>query len=76
MVKNITAGNKTDELQQFVEANNQQILALYETKLDNKIANSQYKLNGFHTPLIRHRNRHGGGEAIYIHTSLPFQRLN
>ena len=27
-------------------------------------------------PLTRHRDRHGGGVAIYIHKSLPFQRMN
>ena len=47
-----------------------------ETKLINDIATSLYRLNGYHAPLTRHRDRHGGGVAIYIHKSLPFQRQN
>ena len=73
-INSITAVNKLDELQQYVDTHNVQILALTETKLINDIATSQYKLHNFHAPLTRHRDRHGGGVAIYIHKSLPFQR--
>ena len=72
----ITAENKIDELQQFVDINNIKILALTENKLGDNIPTSQYKLTGFHAPLTKHRNRHGGGVAIYVHSSLPFERLN
>ena len=34
------------------------------------------RLNGFHNPFTRHRNRHGGGVALYAHSSLPIKRLN
>ena len=74
-INSITAENKIDELQQFTERNNVKILAASETKLDDKIAKSLYTLEGFHTPLTRHRDRHGGGVAIYVHKSLPYQRL-
>ena len=40
------------------------------------ILTNQYKLTGFHTPLTKHRNRPGGGVAVYIHSSLPFERLS
>ena len=74
-INSITSANRLDELQQYVDINNIHILALTETKLGKETATSQYKLHGFHSPLTRHRNRHGGGVAIYIRNTLPFQRL-
>ena len=44
--------------------------------MNNEIASSQYTLQGFHAPLTRHRDRHGGGVAIYVHKSIPFQRVH
>ena len=74
-INSITAGTKRDELENFVDVNNIKILGLSETKLDDQIHPSLYKLKAFHTPLIRHRNRHGGGVALYFHTSLAMTRL-
>ena len=45
------------------------------TKLDETISPSLYKLDGYHTPFTRHRNRNGGGVALYSHASLPIKRL-
>ena len=75
-INSITSANKIDELEQFVMTNNVKILALTETKLDRTVADSQYSINDFHPPLTRHRTRHGGGVALYVHKSLPVQRLS
>ena len=48
-----------------------------ETKLDDRIHPSLYKIKNFHTPpppFTRHRNRRGG-IASYFHTSLAANRL-
>ena len=74
-INSVTAENKIDELHQFVETNNIEILALTETKLDNTVADNLYSLSGFHSPIVKHRTRNGGGVALYIHKSLPFQKL-
>ena len=74
-INSITAPGKFDELQQFVDNNNVNILALSETKTDNTVDPCLYKLSGFHSPLIKHRTRHGGGTAIYAKSSLPITRL-
>ena len=74
-INSITAGNKVDELQHLVQMHDIKICALTETKLDDTISPSLYKLNGYHTPFIRHRNRNGGGVALYSHASLPIKRL-
>ena len=74
-INSITADHKLDELNQFVIANDVNILALTETKLDNLVDSSLYAIDGYHAPLTKHRTRHGGGVALYVHSSLPFQRL-
>ena len=50
-INSITAGDKLEELQQFVDTNNVHILALTETKLNDNVATCQYKLERFHTPI-------------------------
>ena len=74
-INSITSGTKHDELEYFVESNNIQIIGLTETKLNDEIHPSLYKLKSFHTPFTRHRNRHGGGVSPYFHTSLAATRL-
>ena len=74
-INSITTENKIAELEQFIITNDIKILALTETKLDNSVAESRYKLDDFHQPMTKHRTRHGGGVALYVHKSLPIQRL-
>ena len=74
-INSITAAGRLDELHQFVHCNDIKILALTETKLDDGIHPALYHLDNFHTPLTNHRNRHGGGTAIYAHKSLPITQL-
>ena len=74
-INSITADGKKDELEQFIIANDIQILALTETKLDSNVANSEYFITDFHPPLTKHRTRYGGGVALYFHKTLPAQRL-
>ena len=74
-INSITAPGKLQELQNFVKAHQILILALTETKLDDSIHPSLYAIDDFHPPLTRHRDRHGGGTAIYILSSLTFSRI-
>ena len=74
-INGITTEGKLDELEQFIETNNIKVLALTETKLDKTVADSQFAIKDFHKPITRHRTRHGGGVALYVHKSLPVQRL-
>ena len=74
-INSVTAENRIDELLQFVQLNNIKICALTETKLDNTISQTLYRLEDYHAPLTRHRNRNGGGVALYAHSSLPIKRL-
>ena len=74
-INSVTAENRKDELLQFVKTNDIKICATTETKLDNTVSPTLYKLEGDHAPLTRHRNRSGGGVALYTHASLPVKRL-
>ena len=74
-INSITAEHKIDELSQFISAHDIKILALTETKLDDTVNGCLYHIDGFHAPLTKHRTRHGGGVALYVHSSLPVQRL-
>ena len=35
-----------------------------------------YHHPSFHSPITKHRNRHGGGIALYARASLPIKRLS
>ena len=73
-INSITSPNRLHELDQFVTTNCVDILALTETKLDDNIHPSLFHLGDFHAPFTNHRNRHGGGTALYAHSSLPIKR--
>ena len=74
-INSVTTENRIDELLQFVQTNDIKICAITETKLDNTVSPTLYKLEGYQAPLTRHRNRSGGGVALYSHVSLPIKRL-
>lgn len=48
------------------------ITTLSETHLDNSISNENISIEGFHPPIRKDRNRHGGGVAMYISDQLAY----
>ena len=75
-INSVTAYHKLEELEQFVESHDINLLALTETKLDTNVHANLYNINRFHSPMTRHRDRKGGGVALYCHSSLPITRLS
>ena len=59
---------------QNIRTLNAQVLVLTESKLDHTIPNNLISLPGFHEPLRRDRNRHGGGCIMYISQKLTFKQ--
>ena len=64
-----------DELRCFIKEKEFHILALYETKLKNTIADDLLKIKGL-TLYRNDRNRHGGGVAVYVAESLNHHTRN
>ena len=48
------------------------IITIIETHLDQTISNHNIFIDGFHPPIHKDRNRHGGGVAIYITDQIAF----
>ena len=63
-----------DELLANVQILKANIVILTESKLDNTIPNNIITIPGFHEPLRRDRNRHGGGCLVYVSQNLTFKQ--
>ena len=74
-INSITAPDRLQELQNFVDLNDISILALSEMKVDAEVHPSLFYLNGFHEPVTKFRTRKGGGVAIYVKNTMPFSRI-
>ena len=75
-INSITSTDRLDELNIFTKTNNIDILMLTETKLDQNVHPSLYRVDDFQAPFTRHRNRHGGGIAIYAHDNISARRIH
>ena len=71
----LTAQNRLDEIALFTETNNVDILMISETKLDSNVHPNLYKIDNFQPPYTKHRNRYGGGVAIYARNSIATERV-
>ena len=74
-INSITAPYWLDELEQFAESNHIHVLCTTETKLDTTVNKSLYTMSSFSQPLTRHRNRKGGGVAIYARNYISCTRI-
>ena len=74
-INSITSCCRLDELSHFLSLNHVDILCLTETKLDDQVHPSLFALDDFHDPMTRHRDRNGGGVAIYVRNNIAAKRL-
>ena len=74
-INSITAPERLQELQHFVDINDIDILTLSEMKVDATVDPILFSLNGFHAPALKTRTRKGGGVAIYVKSTIPFSRI-
>ena len=74
-INSITAPDRLDELETFADTHDIDIMCLTETKLGNAVSSPLYYMDGFSQPLTKHRDRHGGGVAIYAKNNLAVTRL-
>ena len=61
-----------DEIEILIKENKIDILAINETKLDNRIKNDTVAVDGYIVKRFD-RNRHGSGVALYIGETLDFE---
>ena len=73
-VNSITSDCRLDELSQHAQSHNIDVLCVTEAKLDVNVHSSLYSLDHFHAPFTKHRDRHGGGVAIYVKGNLSAKR--
>ena len=74
-VNSITHGDRIEQLSSLCREINADIICLQETKLDDSISPTLYKLEGFNVE-TRHRNIHGGGVSVYIKEHIPYVRMS
>ena len=71
----VTARDRLDELANFADIKEIDIIMLSETKLDSNVHPSLCKLHHFQNPCLKHRNRHGGGVAVYHRNTISSKRV-
>ena len=74
-VNSLTHGSRLEELGALCREVNADVVCLQETKMDESVSPSVYKLDGYNAE-IKNRNTHGGGVAVYIKEHLPYVRMN
>ena len=75
-INSITSRCRLDELSIFSSLNDIDVICLSETKLDDQVNPSLFILNNYHEPLTKHRDRKGGGVAIYVRNNIAVKRLH
>ena len=65
-VNSILAAGRLDYLSQISQILSLDYIVINESKLDENIPTNLLHINGFHDPIRRDRNRHGGGCMVYI----------
>ena len=72
-VNSITSENRLDEITEIVKTTKCSVLVCTESKLDQNIPTNLIPIPGFHEPIRRDRNRHGGGCLIYVANTFTFK---
>ena len=75
-IDSICAEGRLEQLNIVCKTMNLDCLIITESKLDESVPNSQIKIENFHEPIRRDRNRHGGGCLIYLSEKLVFKQMS
>ena len=65
-INSITASERLQELQHFVDTEGISIPALSEMKVDSSVHPCLFSLKGFHAPELKSRTRKGGDVAVHV----------
>ena len=75
-INSITAPDRLQELNHFVEDHAIDVLAVSEMKIDSSTHPALYSLQHFHRPVMKLRTRRGGGVAVFVRNTLPFTHIS
>ena len=73
-LNSILTEGRLEELVENVKVVKPDVLVVTESKLDETIDSKQLKIDGFHEPIRKDRNRRGGGCLIYISDDLTYKQ--
>ena len=73
-INSILTEGRLEELIENVNTLKCHVVILTESKLDSSIPSNLLSIPGFHEPLRRDRNRHGGGCLVYVSQLLTFKQ--
>ena len=73
-INSIRAPGRLEALNDYAKVLSLNFIVITESKLDETIPSSLIELTGFHEPLRRDRDCHGGGCLIYISDNLTFKQ--
>ncbi len=73
-INSITAEGRLTQIYDVASTTKADVIIFTESKLDQTIPNNTIGISGYHEPLRRDRNRHGGGCLIYILQNLTFKQ--
>ena len=68
--------NKLGELQHTLKTLDVDIAVVTETKFDDDISPSDVAIPGYHSPIRKDRNGHGGGVAVWVKHNLAVRHLD
>ena len=60
----------------FLDEEQQHIMTLNETLLDDTIGSAELSISNYHKIIRKNRTRYGGGVALYIHNSVSYKYRN
>ena len=67
-------GSSFVECESFLESNSPDILALYETNLDDSIDSGNFSVNGYLSVIRKGSTTHMHGRAVYVNKGIYFYR--
>ena len=73
-INSIRAEGRLEELTEYIKVLKANVIVLSETKLDDTIPSNTISIPGFHEPIRKDRNTHGGGTLIYISQLFTFKQ--
>ena len=74
-INSILAEGRIEQITEICKIIKVGVLICTESKLDSNIPNNILTIPGYHEPLRKDRNRHGGGIMVFVRENIPSRML-